>query len=312
MRESIKRKFMNLKKKDGISFVIYIIFNLFFACSLYAISMTCFVNSEGSNLITSGVGGIAIILSRYVLPDLGVPLDQNILFSIVYFIINVPLFFIAYKNIGKLFAVLTLSNVILSALLISVIDPNMWDFLAVSGMEDLTIALFSGIFTGLAMGFSLKGNFSTGGIDIISLTMSIKKGISFGKYQMLFNGIIMVFGGIASGNWNAILYTFVYIGVSSYVVDLIHTRNRKTMLEVVSTKGEEICELLLRESHHGITVLEATGAYTKEKKNVLHLVVSSFQITEIVAHIKNIDESSFILQVPVSNIYGRFYIPPFK
>ena len=79
-----------------------------------------------------------------------------------------------------------------------------------------------------------------------------------------------------------------------------------------STTGEEICELLLRESHHGITVLEATGAYTKEKKNVLHLVVSSFQITEIVAHIKNIDESSFILQVPVSNIYGRFYIPPFK
>ena len=312
MRESIKRKFKDLKKKDGITFVIYIILNLFLACSLYAISMSCFVNSEGSNLITSGVGGIAIILSRYVLPDLGVTLDQNILFSIFYVLMNVPLFFIAYKNIGKLFAVLTLSNVILSSVLISLIDPHMWDFLEVSNMEDLTIALFSGIFTGLAMGFALKGNFSTGGTDIISLTMSIKKGLSFGKYQMVFNGIIMLFGGIASKNWNAILYTFVYIGVSSYVVDLIHTRNRKVMLEVVSTKGEEICELLLRESHHGITVLEATGAYTKEKKNVLHLVVSSFQITEIVAPIKNIDESSFILQVPVSNIYGRFYIPPFK
>ena len=129
MRESIKRKFKNLKKKDGIAFVIYIILNLFLACSLYAISMTCFVNSEGSNLITSGVGGVAIILSRYVLPDLGVTLDQNILFSIFYVLMNVPLFFIAYKHIGKLFAVLTLSNVILSSVLISLINPHIWDFL---------------------------------------------------------------------------------------------------------------------------------------------------------------------------------------
>ena len=312
MMESIKRKFKDLKKKETISFILFIFSNLFLSCSLYAISMTCFVNSKGSNLITSGVGGIAIILSRYILPSLGVTLDQNTLFSIFYVLMNIPLFFIAYKHIGKVFAVFTLSNVLLSSLIISLINPSVWDFLEVEKMDMLTISLFSGLFTGLAIGFALKGNFSTGGTDIISLTLSIKKGISFSKYQMIINGVIMLLGGIASKNWNAILYTFVYIGVSSYVVELIHTRNRKVLLEVVSTKGEEICELLLKESHHGITVLEATGAYTKQKKDVLHLVVSRFQITEIVAYIKNIDESSFVLQVPVSNIYGRFYIPPFK
>ena len=312
MLESIKRKFKDLKKKETVTFLLFILSNLVLSCSLYAISMTCFVNSKGSNLITSGVGGIAIILSRYILPSLGVTLDQNTLFSIFYVLMNIPLFFIAYKHIGKVFAVFTLSNVLLSSLIISLINPSVWDFLQVEKMDMLTISLFSGLFTGLAIGFALKGNFSTGGTDIISLTLSIKKGISFGKYQMIINGVIMLLGGIVSKNWNAILYTFVYIGVSSYVVELIHTRNRKVLLEVVSTKGEEICELLLKESHHGITVLEATGAYTKQKKDVLHLVVSRFQITEIVTYIKNIDESSFILQVPVSNIYGRFYIPPFK
>ena len=312
MLESIKRKFKDLKKKETVTFLLFILSNLVLSCSLYAISMTCFVNSKGSNLITSGLSGVAIILSRYVLPSLGVTLDQNILFSIFYVLMNIPLFFIAYKHIGKVFAVFTLSNVLLSSLIISLINPSVWDFLQVEKMDMLTISLFSGLFTGLAIGFALKGNFSTGGTDIISLTLSIKKGISFGKYQMIINGVIMLLGGVISKNWNAILYTFVYIGVSSYVVELIHTRNRKVLLEVVSTKGEEICELLLKESHHGITVLEATGAYTKQKKDVLHLVVSRFQITEIVTYIKNIDESSFILQVPVSNIYGRFYIPPFK
>ena len=129
---------------------------------------------------------------------------------------------------------------------------------------------------------------------------------------MMFNGLIMVLGGILSKEWNAILYTFVYIGTSSYVIDLIHTRNRKVMLEVISKKGQEISDILLKEAHHGVTIIEGVGAYTKEKKDLLHMVVSTYQLTEVIAIIKNIDEKSFVLQVPVDNIYGRFYIPPFK
>ena len=152
--------------------------------------MTCFVNSEGSNLLTSGMSGLALIISRYVLPDLGVTLDVNLMFSILYVVFNIPLFFIAYKNIGKIFAILTFSNVILTSVVISSINPEIWSFLKVDTMEDITIALFAGIFTGLAIGLALKGNFSTGGTDILSLSLSIKKGVSFGKYQMIFNGLI--------------------------------------------------------------------------------------------------------------------------
>ena len=274
--------------------------------------MTCFVNSEGSNIITSGLSGLVLVISRYILPNLGVTLSVNTSFSILYVLVNIPMFIIAYKFIGKIFAVLTFSNVVLTSIIISVIDPSIWSFLNVSAMEDITIALFAGIFTGLAIGFALKGNFSTGGTDVLSLALSIKKGVSFGRYQMMFNGLIMVLGGILSKEWNAILYTFVYIGTSSYVIDLIHTRNRKVMLEVISKKGQEISDILLKEAHHGVTIIEGVGAYTKEKKDLLHMVVSTYQLTEVIAIIKNIDEKSFVLQVPVDNIYGRFYIPPFK
>lgn len=312
MKKSILSYIRYLKKNQKIWFIISVVLYLLLSGFLYAISMTCFVNSEGSNLLTSGISGLALIISRYVLPDLGVTLDVNLMFSILYVVFNIPLFFIAYKNIGKIFAILTFSNVILTSTVISSINPEIWSFLKVDTMEDITIALFAGIFTGLAIGFALKGNFSTGGTDILSLSLSIKKGVSFGKYQMMFNGLIMVLGGFLSREWNAILYTFVYLGTSSYVVDLIHTKNRKVMLEVISTKGEEIASVLLKEAHHGVTLLEGIGAYTKEKKNLLHVVVSTYQLTEIVAIIKSIDDSSFVMQIPVSNIYGRFYIPPFK
>ena len=239
-------------------------------------------------------------------------IDVNVAFSILYVILNIPMFIIAYKIIGKVFAIITFSNVLLSSTLISLINPSFWSFLKVGSMEDITVALFAGIFTGLAIGFALKGNFSTGGTDVLSLALSIKKGFSFGKYQMIFNGFVMVLGGLLSKEWNAILYTFVYIGTSSYVIDLIHTKNKKVMLEVVSNKGQEIADVLLRESHHGVTIIEGVGAYTKEKKDLLHIVVSTYQLRDVVSIIKDIDDRSFVTQFPVNNIYGRFYIPPFK
>lgn len=313
MKNSLLNRIGHYKKKNQkVWFIISVILYLILSCFLYAVSMTCFVNSEGSNLLTSGMSGLALVISRYVLPSLGVGLDVNTMFSILYVFFNIPMFIIAYKYIGKFFAILTFSNVILTSIIISLIDPSIWSFLNVSSMEDITIALFAGICTGLAIGLALKGNFSTGGTDVLSLALSIKKGVSFGKYQMMFNGIIMILGGILSKEWNAILYTFVYLGTSSYVIDLIHTKNKKVMLEVISTKGQEISDMLLKEAHHGVTLIDGVGAYTKEKKILLHIVVSTYQLTEIVSIIKNIDNSSFVMQIPVDNIYGRFYIPPFK
>ena len=199
MGKNLFNKVKEFKQKNSkISFFLSMIFYLILSCLLYAISMTCFVNSEGSNIITSGLSGLALIISRYILPTLGVTLDVNTSFSILYVLLNLPMFLIAYKFIGKIFAIVTFSNVVLTSLVISLIDPSIWEFLKVSNMEDITVALFAGIFTGLAIGFALKGNFSTGGTDILSLALSIKKGVSFGKYQMIFNGVIMVLGGFLS------------------------------------------------------------------------------------------------------------------
>ncbi len=313
MKIALLEKINSFKKNNQkVFFAISVIIYLFLSCFLYSVSMTCFVNSEGANFLTSGVSGLALIFARYVFPSLGLAFDVNKIFAVLYFVLNVPLFIIAYRYIGKIFSVLTFSNVLLTSVITSIIDPAIWNFLNVSEMEQITVALFAGLFTGLAIGFALKGNFSTGGTDIVSLALSIKKGVSFGKYQMIFNGIIMILGGVLSKRWDAILYSFVYIGVSAYVVDLIHTRNRKVMLEVISTKGKEISDILLKETHHGVTMLNALGAYTHEEKDLIHIVVSTYQLTEIVNLIKEIDSSSFVMQFPVSNIYGRFYMPSFK
>ena len=84
MKKSILHRIKHLKKNQRIWFIISVILYLALSCFLYAVSMTCFVNSEGSNLLTSGLSGFALVLARYVLPHLGNPLEINLTFSILY------------------------------------------------------------------------------------------------------------------------------------------------------------------------------------------------------------------------------------
>ena len=256
----------------------------------------------------AGISGLAMVIARYVISAKNIGLT----YSIVYITLNIPLFILAYKSIGKIFSFITLANVLLTSGLIAIIPPDFWNFLEVSGMPMLDIALFAGILTGASIGVALKANLSTGGTDILALYFSIKKGVSIGKYVMALNAIVLVLGGILSSSVQAMLYTLVYIGVSSVVVDLIYMRTKKVLIEVVSNKGEEISKKLLSDTGHGLTVIPAIGAYTTETKEVLHMVISARQTRDVIELIYNIDPASFVIQLPVEQVYGKFYMPPFK
>lgn len=298
-------KYMSKEQKR---FAVYALASLLLSCLLYAISVTAFINSDGSNLLPAGVSGLAMVISRYVVNVK----DVELFYSIIYITMNIPLFILAYKNIGKVFSVITFLNVVITSFLIAAIPNSFWDFLKVENMQLLDIALFAGVLSGASIGVALKANLSTGGTDIVALYFSIKKGVSIGKYVMALNAFVLVLGGILSHDINAMLYTLVYIGVSSVVIDMIYMRTKKVMVEVVSNKGEEIASTLLKDAGHGVTVLPAVGAYSKENKEVLHMVISARQTREVIELIHNIDKESFIVQLPVEQVYGKFYMPPFK
>ena len=76
MKESVLKKIGYFKKNHHkVFFVCSVIFYLIISGAFYATSITCFVNSENSNIITSGISGIALIISRYVLPTFNLEID---------------------------------------------------------------------------------------------------------------------------------------------------------------------------------------------------------------------------------------------
>ena len=65
-------------------------------------------------------------------------------------------------------------------------------------------------------------------------------------------------------------------------------------------------ESLQQQLYRGITVLEGRGAYTKNNKSVLMMVLSSYELYEALAVIKMVDEHSFTNVVRSEMIQGNF------
>lgn len=311
MQNNVKDEINYVHDKINIKQISHMILMLLCSSLLYAFAVTCFINQSNGNIIAAGVSGLAMLISRVFFSD-----NASLVYMIIYIIMNIPLFILAYKSIGKIFSIFTLANVVIASLIIGLIPLEVYSFLKINELEPITISLIAGVLAGTSIGFALKANLSTGGGDIISLYFGIKKGVSIGRYVMLFNSmVVLVYGGytgIANDNWHPIFYTLAYIFISSTVVDLIFTRTKKVLLEVITENGEAISSILLKETHHGCTVLRGEGAFSHNGKQLLHMVVSVRQITDVVKIVKDIDPCSFVIQLPVDNIYGKFYIPPFR
>ena len=284
---------------------IFCLLGTLISACLYTISIRCFVQPSGQ-LMSGGASGLAIIFSRKFFPQ-----NEQIWYSIFYIAINLPLFFIGWKHVGKEFCFFSLINVLFTSLLVAVV-PQSW-LPSIDLKNDLlATALFAGIISGASAGIALRYGLSTGGTDILSAYIGNKTGKSLGHYMFYINAFILLFGGILLNDFRGMLYTTIYIFMYSQITNVIHRRNNKKLLRIVTDKKEELIKLLCIDIHHGVTVFEGTGAFTNKNHYVLESVVREDQVKEIIGQVYQIDPKAFLTIENVETLKGRFHMPPIK
>ena len=142
-------------------------------------------------------------------------------------------------------------------------------------------------------------------MDIISQYISMKFDGSVGKYSFAINVVIILIAGFTQ-SWEIALYTIISIYITSVLVDRIHTIHQNLTLYIVTSKEDEMIKAINDNLYRGITVLEGRGAYTKHNKSVLMIVLSSYELYEVLAVIKAADEHSFTNVVRSEMIQGNF------
>lgn len=156
---------------------------------------------------------------------------------------------------------------------------------------------------GSAMIFNSEG--SSGGTDIIALIMKKYTSLDIGK-SLLFTDFIIAASSFFVFDIKAGLFSLLGLFSKAFIVDtVIESFNTCKYFVVITSKRDEISDYIMKIIHHGATVSEATGEFTREKKYMIHTVCRRVEAVKLRSRIKEIDPHAFIIITTSSEIIGR-------
>ena len=260
---------------------------------LFAVAINVFISPGG--LYVGGVTGM-LQLTVMFMDDL---FDIQLSLGVLVLMVNLPLLIVAWRSVGKRFAVLTIITVVLQSILLEVVPT-------VGFSDDMMLnAIFGGVLIGIGSGLIFKIGASGGGMDVILQMLSAKFNGPIGKYSFSIN-IVVIFVAGHYQSWEVAMYTIMTIYIVSVLIDRIHTIHKNLTLYIVTEKEDEVVGAIWLQLSRGITVLEASGAFSKSRRSVLMVVLSSYELYEVIEAIKVADEKAFVNVVRSEAIIGNY------
>lgn len=285
----------NLRKNKNVRLLIT------FVCVVTAAFLQAYVIKvfiEPADLLSSGFTGVAILINK-ITGLFGLSFSV----SLGMILLNVPVAILCYKSISPKFTFFSLLEVILASFFLKIIDfPPLFD-------DMLLNIVFGGFAYGLLTVLALKGNASTGGTDFIALYISNRKGRSIWEYVFVFNTIILLIFGYMFG-WEHAGYSILFQFISTRTIDSFYHRYERVTLQITTTHAQKIINAYIQNYRHGISCVDAMGGYSQKPMNVLHTVVSSYEVQDIVDLMREIDPKIIVNVLKTENFYGGFYQAP--
>ncbi len=264
------------------------------ACALGAFGMHVFVYP--SNFAPGGVEGIATMLQSITKVNAG----------IYSFVLNLPLFIIAWFLLNKRYVIYTIIYIALSSILLIILaEVDMWQY--VTETDKLITALFSGILLGARTGIMIKVGASSGGVDIIACAIQTKNPYqNVERLISVFSYVIMGISYFVYKDMNCILLSIVQMIVFERVIASILSSTRNAIeVKIVTKNPNEIKSDLLFVLKHGATVVESKGMFTEEDRSIVYSVINQRQMPEFLKMIKKYPDT-FVYYCNVSGVYGNF------
>ena len=251
---------------------------------------------------TGGVSGVAIILAKLL------PITTQATYMMV---INVLLLIVGAVFLGKECGVLTVycslalsfENWIFELLL-----PLNAPLTSYPLLELVYAVLLTGI--GAAMIFKCKA--SSGGTDIVALILKKHTSMNVGT-ALLCTDFLIALATFIRFEDNGIsfaaqtgLFSMLGLFAKVFIVDdIIDSINMCKSFTIITTKSNEIIDYIMKDIHHGATVIDAKGAYTGTDKSVIMTVCRRSEALRLRKKVDEIDPQAFIIITKTSEIMGK-------
>lgn len=264
----------------------------------------CLISASGLNLflvqhqlLSGGVGGLALI--AYYLFSL--PVGMLIL------VMNLPLLYLAYRFLGKRYLIVSICGTVLYSILVDATQ-----FLNMYYVVDDTMlaAIYGGVICGLGFGIVFRAGYNTGGFDIISAIVKQYYGINMGTFNFMVNSIIVLLSAILFGIKPA-MFTLISMFITAQLTNrVVSGFNHKKTIMIVSDSAREIADEIIEELGRGVTFLHGEGAFTRQPRRVIFVVVNLTQIARIKMLTAKVDPYAFMIVQDAAEVMGRGFTLP--
>lgn len=255
------------------------------------------------HLYTGGAMGVCQLIRTLLQTHMGLDFGPYDIAGILYFLANIPILLIGYKDLGRGLVVKTIICTVSYSLFYSLIPipsaPIVGDY--------LTACLLGGILTGVGSGIVLTCGCSSGGLDVIGLCLS-KRGSSFtvGRFSLTFN-VFLYTACLILFSPEVAIYSVIYNFFTSMVLDRMHQQNVNVMAMIFTHADEHILgQFIIDNLGRGVTYWNGTGAYTGKDVHVLCVSLSKYEIEELLHAVRTIDPQAFLTVQEGVRVYGNF------
>ena len=239
-----------------------------------------------NSFVVGGMSGLSIIVEQLT----GFNAQAFIYIS------SFILLIVCYTLLGKQEAKKVLLGSLLYPLFVTFTAPIARTLLVYLTFKEIlvTVALASLLY-GVSNGIIYKYGYSTGGADVIVRLLCKYLHFSEGKSILLFNILIIIFGGYLFGVDTAVYSTIILV-ISSIIVDKISIGISDSKKFMIYTKeSKKIKKLIQEEFMAGYTIFPTAGGYSHTKGAMIMCVIRNRDVTFFKEKILEIDPSSFFV-----------------
>ncbi|EGK08907.1 protein of hypothetical function DUF161 [Desmospora sp. 8437] len=258
--------------------------------TLVAVGLEIFL--APNQVIDGGITGISMIFSYLSGAKLGIFL----------FLLNLPFFFLGYKQIGKTFALSTLFGVAVLSVGTALLHP-------VEPLTDdpLLAAVFGGVILGIGVGLVIRYGGSLDGTEILAILFNKKLPFSVGETVMVMNLFILGSAGFVFG-WDHAMYSLMAYFIAFKMMDLTIDGFESTKsVWIISDQHREIGNALLRRLGRGVTYLHGEGGYSGDEKKVIFCIVTRLEEAKLKSIVDEIDPEAFLAFGDIHDVKGGHF-----
>ena len=273
------------------------VYSIFWNCALITVgSLIQTLALKGiaipHNFVPGGLFGVSSLI--YYLADLLNP-------GLIYLLLNIPLFILGYIFISRRFlwySALAMAQISIFYQLIQ---------FEIHIESQLYAALTLGVMLGFGAGMVLRSLGSNGGLDVVAVILYQKYNIGIGKTYFGFNLILFSLSFLSLDN-DLVIASMIAVFVTSVTLDYtLSMFNQRKLAFIISEKSEAIADRVMTTLKIGTTLLPAMGAYRKESRTVMMVVINNIQLKRLEEIVFTTDEYALFIVENTFSVLGSTF-----